>query len=481
MRVILAALGMSDYGIYTVVAGVVSLLGFITNSLVISTQRFISYYNGKGDVEYVKKLFSNSLFLHFVLGLFLALLLILLQPILFNHVLTIDSERIQSAEIVYLLTILMLFMTILTASFKAVLIAHENIVYISIIEIADSLLRLVLVMRLPHYGGDSLIFYSCIMAGVSLVNFIAFSGYSLVKYPECHLQGIFKDLRISIQKQFSDFVGWTTYGMGSIILRNQGIAVIFNHFFGSIINAAYGIAMNVYGSVTIISTSIMNALNPQIMKAEGYGNRELMLHLSEKESKYSEMLLLLILTPLLFEMPSILMIWLGQTNEDMVFFSRILLIGLMFDQVTLGLNAANQALGKLRNYCLLMYTPKLLILPLGYLILYNSENAKYVMYLYLIVELLVSLMRLPYLHVTAGLDIPHFIREVFLPLLPLACIQFVVGSICVTFIDSPLRWILTIGLSLLLGTVVSYYMVLNRTERAFFYSLIHKKASSSDA
>ena len=49
VRLILKALGQSDYGIYMLVAGVVSMLGFITNAMVITTQRHLSYYYGLGD------------------------------------------------------------------------------------------------------------------------------------------------------------------------------------------------------------------------------------------------------------------------------------------------------------------------------------------------------------------------------------------------------------------------------------------------
>ena len=262
-RLILGALGMSDYGIYSVVAGVVALLGFITNALVITTQRYISYHNGRGEEEFVSRLFSNSLFLHFIIGAVLGLILLALQPILFSDVLNIEADRIGVAKIIYLLTICMLFCTVMTAPFKAVLIAHENIVYISIVEVCDGFFRLFFAISLLHVRTDTLLLFGFMMLVIAIINFCAYSIYALVKFKECHFRGLFKDIDKSILRKFAGFAGWTTYGMGCVVSRTQGFAIILNHFFGTIINAAYGMANHVYASVAIISTSILNAMNPQ--------------------------------------------------------------------------------------------------------------------------------------------------------------------------------------------------------------------------
>ncbi len=473
-RLILGALGMSDYGIYTVVAGVIALLGFITNALVITTQRYISFYNGRGEKDYVSRLFSNSLFLHFVISFFIGLVLWLLQPILFSNVLNIDPARIDVAKIIYILTICMLFCTIMTAPFKAVLIAHENIVYISIVEVCDGVLRLIFAISLSYMRADTLLLFGFMMLGIACINMFAYSFYALIRFEECHIRGVLKDIDRTVLSKFSGFAGWTTYGMGCVVSRTQGFAIILNHFFGTVINAAYGIANHVYASVAIISTSILNAMNPQIMKAEGNGNRKKMLFLAEQESKYSEMLMMIVLIPFMFEMPAVLHFWLGQGNGEMVMLTRFTLLVFMLDQCTYGLNTANQALGNIRNYCLLIYTPRLIFLPTAYILFHYHFSVEIVMWVYVGLVCIISFLRIPYIKYTAGLSFIHFVKVVFLPLLPLLFCQIVIGWFCTTVFDFQYRFLLTIFLSVMLGFVVAFFFVLSSEERKIALNMIKK-------
>jgi O-antigen/teichoic acid export membrane protein len=93
-RLVLDILGVEDYGIYSLVAGIVSMLSFLTNSLVGSTQRFLSIHQGKGNVDKLKEVFSNSLLLHILLGVGITFVLALLTPVLFNGFLNISISCI---------------------------------------------------------------------------------------------------------------------------------------------------------------------------------------------------------------------------------------------------------------------------------------------------------------------------------------------------------------------------------------------------
>ena len=74
-RLVLRALGQSDFGIYSLVAGVVTMLAFLTGALVITTQRQLSFYHGRGNIEDVKSMFSSSLLLHIIIGIAFAVIL----------------------------------------------------------------------------------------------------------------------------------------------------------------------------------------------------------------------------------------------------------------------------------------------------------------------------------------------------------------------------------------------------------------------
>ena len=177
VRLVLSILGESDFGIYTLVAGVVSMMAFATNSLVLTTQRFISFYQGRGDAEELKNVFSNSLIIHVLLAVLTLIILEFVSPLLFNGFLNIPVERVDAAKWVYQLVIVILSVTFISSPFRALLISHENIVYISIIDVLDGVLKAIFVSLLARVPFDKLVSYGVILLGVQLFNFLAFSGY----------------------------------------------------------------------------------------------------------------------------------------------------------------------------------------------------------------------------------------------------------------------------------------------------------------
>ena len=474
-RLILDALSVSDYGVYSVVGGVVAMLGFVTNALVITTQRYVSYYHA--NIGYVSRLFSNSLLLHLLIGIGLGVVLLIPGDWLVGKVLNIEESRLLAASHVYALSVLMLFITILTAPFKALFIARENIVYVSIVEMSDGVLKLALAVWLMFVSADKLLVYAYGMALILLVNFFAFAIYAVIRFEECHVLIRKRDIDKDCLMRLMGFAGWTTYGMGAIATRNQGIAMIFNHFFGTVINAAYGIAFQVYGAVSFVATSVLNAMNPQIMKAEGEHDRAKVLFLAARESKYSSMLMALVAIPLTVEMPAVLGWWLKETPEGTVLFCRAILVGFLLDQLTYGLHTANQALGKIRNYTFLIYTPKLLVVPMVWLLLRNGFGVHEAMWLYVGVELLMSFVRLPFLKHTAGLCVWSYVTQVFLPLLPSCAVLCGVSLLCGYYGVAQCSVFLAILLPILAGGIAVWCFTFDRKERNYVKSLVKKRRS----
>lgn len=474
-RLILHALNVSDYGIYSVVGGVVAMLGFLTNALVITTQRYISYYHGAGKTDYISKVFANSLLLHITIGAIIVAALLILRHWIVFSILNIETTRIQAANIVYIITVGMLFITIITAPYKALFIARENIVYISLVEICDGILKLIIAISISYIPIDRLITYAWAMAGVLCLNLMAYIIYAQTHFNESCV--IIRPKHIDKQciKQLIGFIGWTSYGMGAIACRNQGTGIILNHFFGTVINAAYGISFQVYGAISFIATSILNAMNPQILKAEGGNDRSSMLRLASLESKYSTAFMAMISVPIMLEMPSILDFWLKNVPDHTVTFCRFVILAFLCDQLTIGLNVANQALGKIKTYTLITFTPKLLLLPLFYLILARGGTILTIMWIYTAVELLVALIRIPYISKTAGLSPSRFIKETIIPLLPLCIALTGIGELCVNFINIQYRFIITIALSVIGGLVAGWFFSTNDKEKEFIRNLLNKK------
>lgn len=475
VRLILKALGQSDYGIYMLVAGVVSMLGFITNAMVITTQRHLSYHYGLGDSKTVRKMFSNSLLLHLCIAVLLFLIMLFLKGLLFETSLNIPYSRRDVAAQVYIMVAGMLFLTFVSAPFKALYIARENIVFISCVEVIEGFIKLFLVLTLLQLDVDKLFMYSFMMFSIMFFQFIVYIVYAVYKFKECRPTYMFRDADWQYIRSLCGFAGWTTYGMGTIILRNQGLAVVFNLFFSTIVNAAYGIGQQLYAAVSFVSTSVLNAMNPQIMKAEGSGDRNKMFFLAAKESKFVTAMMSVLFIPLCIEMPNVLTAWLGEIPSNAVLFCRFMLIAFMIDQITYGLNSANQAIGNIRNYCLLMYTPKLLTVPISMAILYCGGKVWMVMTLYTVIEAIVSFMRLPYLHYIGGLDIRKFCESVFARIFPHAILVTFVSLMLTFMSNNHYRFIYTLPIAILCGGISAWYMVLTTGERNKLRNiLLHK-------
>lgn len=473
-RLILSALGQSDYGIYSVVGGVIAMMSFITNALVVTTQRFLSIYHGKNDPQKIRQIFGNSMLLHILIASILGMVLFCLGSWITHDFLNIVVERQQAAWYVYNAAIVMLMLTFITAPIRALFIARENIVYISIVDVVDGILKLLIAIGLSHIAYDHLVSYSVLMAGITLVNLLAFSIYASAKFPEFHLPRL-RDWDKQFIKELSHFARWTTYSMGCIIGRNQGIAVVLNIFYGTIVNSAYGIAQQVLGAVQFISTSILNAMNPQIMKAEGSGDRSRMVRLCEYESKYAFLLLSLVAIPLIAEMDTVLHFWLGEVPKHAVMFCRFILAASLCDQISIGLTSANQAIGKIKIYNLVFYTLKLLVIILAWCCIKVGLPLVTIMWCYVGVELFTSLLRLPLMKRIAHIAILPFCKNVFMRIIMPLISMCGICAIIKENIDSPYRVFLTISSSLLIGFVTIWVTSLTPIEKEFAKSFLGRR------
>lgn len=472
-RLILSALGQSDYGVYMLVAGVIAMLSFVTNALVTTTQRYLSVSHGKKDAEVVHQVFGNSMLLHLLIGGAIAIVLGLCGKWITHDMLNIEAGREAAAMWVYFAAVGMLLLSFITAPIRALFIARENIVYISIVDVIDGILKLLIAIGLSHISYDKLMSYAGLMTSIQVLNLLLFASYAAVKFEEFHIPR-FRELNKQLMKELSSFAGWTTYSAGCIIMRNQGIAVVLNAFFGTIVNSAYGIAQQVLGAVQFLSTSILNAMNPQIMKAEGAGERQKMVRLCEYESKYAFLLLSLVAIPLIAEMDTLLQWWLGEVPDHAVMFCRFILIASLCDQISVGLTSANQAVGKIRVYTLVFYTLKLCVIILGWVCLRRGLPLVSVMWCYVATELTTSLLRLPLMKHIAGIAMLPFCKHVFGRIAVPAIVMISVCYCTTTYIHSAYSIFITIAASCTAGAISIWMTALSKEEKALLNNIIAK-------
>lgn len=470
-RLILQILGESDFGIYSLVGGVVSLLSFLTNSLVTSTQRYLSVAQGKGDPSVTKKEFNNSLIVHIALGLLVLVIFAACEPLLFNGFLNIPAERIGAARIVYRLVIGMVIVALLAAPFRAVLVSRENIVYISIIDVLDGLFKLVFVYLLTYCTFDNLIAYGCIMMGITIFNMLSFVIYGMVKYDECILPKLQLLDKNSIKGLLS-FSGWTMYSSFCVIGRTQGVAIVLNKVIGTVVNAAYGIGGSLQGYISFVSSSFTTAISPQLMKAKGAGDNKHMMYLAFFQCKMSYLLFALLAIPSIFEMDKLLSLWLGKAPENASFFGIMFLLNMLFDLLTSGLGTASSAIGRIRNFSIIVNTPKLLAVPLIWLVLKLGCSLYVAGLVFVCSEAASMILRVPMLKKLIDFSIREFINYAIVRTIIPVTLSAAVCYFITISVSANWRFLLTYSCSGITLLILSYYLSLTRAEQLKVNSII---------
>jgi len=473
----LSALGGVDYGIFNLIAGVIAMLAFLNTAMATSTQRYLSFHQGRKDPDMLKKIFSNSVTLHLLIGLCIVIGLEIAGFFLFDGFLNIPSSRIGSARILYHFMIGSVFFSIILVPFISSLNANENMLWIALVSIIEVLLKLLIAIFLLNLKGDKLLFYGLLTTLLSLLVLILHTSYCLKMYEECTLNKFWiTDKRL--MKELTSFAGWNLFGSLCTLGRAEGFAILFNLFFGTLINAAFGIANQVAGQLSFFSVTMLQALNPQIMKSEGADDRNRMLRLSMIASKFSFFLLAILAIPIIFEMDYILKFWLKNVPEFTVTFCRLLLIGTMVNQLTIGLQSALQATGKIKKYQITVGSLILFNLPLAYVLLKQGFPVYSTLISYIVIEFIACSLRVLFLKKIGGLSIKEYLsRVIFREIMPVLCSITVCFFVMNNF-DMNYRFLFTIFFSSVVFMFSIYFVGLCKDEKdlikIIFFNLIKK-------
>ena len=469
-RLVLSTLGDVDYGILNLIGGIILMLSFLNNAMATATQRFLSFFQGKKDILMQKKVFKNSLIIHFLIAVFLVILLEFIRIFIFSGVLNIPANRLNAAGIVYHFMSGTVFFTVLSVPFNGSLIAHENMLWVAIVNIFESLLKLGAALFLFQLEGDKLIYYSFLTALISIVTFLLYAVFCFSKYEECKI-----NLPITIDKpmakDLTSFAGWNLFGALCGLGKTQGLAILLNVFFGTLVNAAYGISNQVSGQLNFFSGTTLRAINPQILKSEGDNDRERVIKLSLIASKFGFLLLAIFAIPCIFEMPAILNFWLKKTPAYAVPFCSLLLVAFMVNQMTVGLDSAAQATGKIKKYMLLVGSTKLLIIPTAYILLKFKFSIYHVFHCYIVLEGLGGLCRIYILKTLVGLSVKEYLNKVVFPLiLPLTIIISLDYTI-ISLSDSKYRVLFLLPISFFAMAICVYFFGLVEYEKNIIHTL----------
>lgn len=464
-RFVLMALGVEDYGIYNVVAGVVSMLSFLNTSLAVSTQRFLSFALGKNDANLFARVFYYSFILHFCIGIGIVLIIEVLGKFGIQNILSISPDKINDALSILHFLSGSVFISILAVPYIAILISRENMLLLSIIEIFEVTLKLFCVYCLICYMGNRLILYSGIVAATAFISLILKIIVCWNRYGETRIS--YKPLNDKILlKSLTSFAGWYTFVSVGSIGRFQGIQILLNVFYGVVVNAAYGIANQVNGLMQFFATAILQSIRPQIVKSEGAGDRERVRKLSFIACRYMSFLCAIFSIPLILEMPYVLGLWLKNPPEYTVGFCRLILFATLLFMITSGLGTAIDATGKIKKMYIILGCLHIANIPVGYILLKMGHSAYSVLWIIVIEELICMWIRIYLAKVIVGVSILKFLSKVFFPIVVTVGITSVIGYLFLLSMDSGcLRFLSNLILCICVFSVLCWYCGVDTLEK----------------
>lgn len=465
-RVILQTLGVEDYGISSVVGGVISMFTFINAAMVSSTQRYLNFELVRGDANQLRSVFSTSLQIHALIALAIIVLSETVGLWFLNEKLVIPEARMTAAMWVYQCSILSCAVSIMSTPYNAVIVAHEKMsafAYISILDVSLKLLVVYLLVVLPF---DKLIILAILNLLVQLFIRYIYTLYCHRHFPESYFQFWFNK---TLFKEMFGFAGWSFWGNLAAILYTQGLNMMLNIFFGPIVNAARGIAVQVQSAVQQFVGGFQTALNPQITKNYASNNLPQMHSLMFRSARFSFLLLFFLSLPVLMETNFILTLWLKTVPDDAVIFTQIMIcISLIYTTANPCI-IANQATGKVKIYQMVVGGILLLILPISYVVLKLGAPAYSVFIVHFCIESLAQFSRMYMLRKLIHLPLWQYMKNIYIPIVSTVAIAIILPLVVRMQVAEGWLRFLAVGFTCVLSVgASSYFIGFTKQERVFF-------------
>ena len=465
-RVVLQTLGVEDYGIFNVVGGVITMFTFINAAMVSSTQRYLNFELAKGNSQRLRSVFNTSLQIHGLIAIAIIVLGETLGLWFVLNKLVIPEPRMTAALWVYQCSILACCVTILSAPYNADIIAHEKMsafAYISILEVSLKLLIVYLLLVSPI---DKLIAYAILTLSVQLLIRFIYSRYCHKHFEESYIEFNFNK---ALFKEMSGFAGWSFFGNLAAILYTQGLNMMLNIFFGPVVNAARGIAVQVQSAVQQFVSGFQTALNPQITKNYAVGNLEQMHNLMFRSARFSFLLLFFLSLPVLLETDFLLTVWLKNVPYNAVIFTQIMICISLIYTTSNPCVIANQATGKVKVYQMVVGGILLTILPISYILLKLGAPAYSVFIVHFCVETVAQFSRMFMLRKLINLPLWQYMKNIYIPIICTVSVAVILPILVrMQFEEGWLRFIV-VGFTCVLSVGISAFFIgFTKNERLFF-------------
>ena len=476
-RAVLNVLGASDYGLYNVVCGFVAMFGFLNTSMTNGIQRFYNYELGKNGDKSVAKVFNTAIFIQLILA---AIVLVFAETVglwYINFQMVIPDARMLAANWAFQFSVISLLFVIIQIPYSAAILAYERMDYYAIISIVEIGLKLVAVIILPYVVGDHLIVYGASIMGITILSFV-------LNYLYCHKHfSAFRFNRQFDREQFKSmisFSGWHLLSTIAYLAKGQGVPVLINMFFGTIVNAANGIAAQISSAIQTFSANLIVAFKPQLTQSYAIGDYHRTEQLMFTMSKISYVLMCILAIPIITDIDYILHVWLGgDVPEYTSTFSILTIIAMMIGVFNTPITQVVHSTGRIKLYEIMTSIVIFSVLPISWIFLKLGYSVDSVFVITIVVVLVNQIVSLFVLKQIFNYDLGKYIRNVIAPCLLMTAVAMIIAVGIRDLMSASFLRFITIFVVSLFVIVLVVGLTLNRAEkneaRSICRKLLHRK------
>lgn len=470
-RVVLEQLGVVDYGVYNVVAGIIVLFSFITNSLQLASQRYFSYELENSKNKNITSVFKSSIKLYLVFSIIFVIVCQTLGYWLLITKLNIPIDRKLIAIYVFEISIITGVINIFRVPYNAIIIAYEELSVYAKYSIVEAILKIATIVLLIWINVDKLILYSVLVGISTLITNILYMAY-------CHKKLLFNFFNTrsekEIMKDMFSFSSWMLLLGIANVSATQGINFILNIAYGVVINAAIGIANQVNSAVNQFVSNFQTSFNPQLVKFYAAKNYQQLFNLLFNGSRLSFFLLLVLSWPIIVNVDLLLALWLKDVPEYSNTIIIWVLIYALIDTFVNPIAIVVHATGRIKRYQFIASAFILSIIPFCFGCIYFSIAPYIIFMIRAIINFCSLVWRIYYLNHTIGMQKELYLKSVLIP-----CGKVLLISIALYFIilcenNEYLRLITSIIAWIIALLPAIYWIGLNYIERVYINKFISK-------
>lgn len=463
-RWVLEELGISDFGVFSLIGTLMMFIMFLNNTLSNSDSRFFAIEIGKNDNGKLSPLFKSAFVMHFLLSILLVIVALPIGEYLIKYVFTLEQSRIESAIMVFRLSLCSSFVAMIIVPYTALFISFQNIVSVSILQMVQTILTFLLAMLLPFYGGDKLIFYAFFYSLIQVIVYLLYVLIGTIKYQQCR-DFINSKVDILQIKAMFMYTIWNLFGDLGHLIRTQGASIVVNLLFGTSGNASMGIA----NQISLQSSNLTNSLNsstaPEIFRRVGDNDLSSAVNLSNRVNKIGLYFILVIAVPVICFIDNIIDLWLVDVPSYCERLCCCFLVMYIIEKFTIGNLVILQAVNKIRKVQILVFIGYSLTPFLPFLGLFDLFNLTGIGISCIVTMLLTRVFIMCIYRRSFKIDSCDLIGKQIIPTCTLVCIALLSRS----YLFTQYNEILVLAFKMLLVAIATaiflFYALMNKHEQ----------------